>query len=173
MDLDADAKLNLKEFIDAVRPLENFTKNQSTKKIYAPTKRSQKIRPKSSIVQANRQVSRNTRQRSSYNNIGISPSGLSSGTGFGNQNRSILKKSTTQMPMSEFGSPGTEAAANETFNNGSPGGSPDAPGDNRNAMSMIFVCREVIQEVLDMESNIESQRRELSYRQDFSLGAAF
>jgi hypothetical protein len=27
MDLDADAKLNLKEFIDAVRPLENFTKN--------------------------------------------------------------------------------------------------------------------------------------------------
>ena len=26
MDLDADAKLNLKEFIDAVRPLENFTK---------------------------------------------------------------------------------------------------------------------------------------------------
>ena len=79
--------------------------------------------------------------------------------------------------MSEFGSPGTEAAANETFINGSPGGSPtptpSAPGDNRNAMSMIFVCREVIQEVLDMESNIESQRKELSYRQDFSLGAAF
>ena len=25
MDLDADAKLNLKEFIDAVRPVENFT----------------------------------------------------------------------------------------------------------------------------------------------------
>ena len=25
MDLDADAKLNLKEFIDSVRPIENFT----------------------------------------------------------------------------------------------------------------------------------------------------
>jgi hypothetical protein len=25
MDLDADAKLNLKEFIDAIRPIENFT----------------------------------------------------------------------------------------------------------------------------------------------------
>ena len=25
MDLDADAKLNLKEFIDGVRPMENFT----------------------------------------------------------------------------------------------------------------------------------------------------
>jgi hypothetical protein len=25
MDLDADAKLNLKEFIDGVRPIENFT----------------------------------------------------------------------------------------------------------------------------------------------------
>jgi hypothetical protein len=25
MDLDADAKLNLKEFIDGIRPIENFT----------------------------------------------------------------------------------------------------------------------------------------------------
>jgi len=25
MDLDADAKLNIKEFIDSVRPIENFT----------------------------------------------------------------------------------------------------------------------------------------------------
>jgi len=25
MDLDADAKLNLKEFIDSIRPIENFT----------------------------------------------------------------------------------------------------------------------------------------------------
>jgi hypothetical protein len=28
MDLDADAKLNLKEFIDAIRPIENFTTKQ-------------------------------------------------------------------------------------------------------------------------------------------------
>ena len=50
MDLDADAKLNLKEFIDAVRPLENFTKASSTKKVYAVSKKSAKIRPKSSLV---------------------------------------------------------------------------------------------------------------------------
>jgi len=30
MDLDADAKLNLKEFIDAIRPIDNFT----AKKVY-------------------------------------------------------------------------------------------------------------------------------------------
>ena len=50
MDLDADAKLNLKEFIDAIRPLENFTKASSTKKIYAATKKGCKIRPKSSLI---------------------------------------------------------------------------------------------------------------------------
>mgnify|MGYP003706238773 CR=1 FL=1 len=40
MDLDADAKLNLKEFIDGVRPLENFTKNALNKKTYASSKKS-------------------------------------------------------------------------------------------------------------------------------------
>jgi len=46
MDLDADAKLNLKEFIDAVRPIENFT----TKKVANPSSlSSQKRRPRSSI----------------------------------------------------------------------------------------------------------------------------
>ena len=40
MDLDADAKLNLKEFIDGVRPLENFTKNALNKKTYVSSKKS-------------------------------------------------------------------------------------------------------------------------------------
>jgi len=31
MDLDADAKLNFKEFIDAVRPIENYTVKRSIK----------------------------------------------------------------------------------------------------------------------------------------------
>jgi len=39
MDLDADAKLNMKEFIDGVRPLENFT----SKKLAKPS------RPRSSM----------------------------------------------------------------------------------------------------------------------------
>ena len=30
MDLDADAKLNMREFIDGVRPLENFTAKKFT-----------------------------------------------------------------------------------------------------------------------------------------------
>lgn len=30
MDLDADAKLNLKEFIDSIRPIENFTTKKAT-----------------------------------------------------------------------------------------------------------------------------------------------
>lgn len=101
-----------------------------------------------------------------------------------------MKKSTTRNDI--YNSPGTDE---QTFNNirpgtdyqltsnfspeGSPGQAGDnrdiggAGGDNRNATSMIFVCREVIQEVLDMESNVESLRKELSYRQDFNLGAAF
>lgn len=45
MDLDADAKLNLKEFIDSVRPIENFTK-----KVMTPLKKSSStIRPRSSM----------------------------------------------------------------------------------------------------------------------------
>ena len=46
MDLDADAKLNLKEFIDSVRPIENFTK-----KVMTPLKsgKSGPTRPRSSM----------------------------------------------------------------------------------------------------------------------------
>ena len=32
MDLDADAKLNFREFIDAIRPIENFTAKQANTK---------------------------------------------------------------------------------------------------------------------------------------------
>lgn len=48
MDLDADAKLNLREFIDAVRPVENFT----AKKVISGTNKSNKTRPRSSNVVA-------------------------------------------------------------------------------------------------------------------------
>lgn len=37
MDLDADAKLNLKEFIDGVRPNENFTSKKAYKPMTTPT----------------------------------------------------------------------------------------------------------------------------------------
>ena len=46
MDLDADAKLNLKEFIDAVRPVENFTQKKANKALLASSKQ----RPRSSNV---------------------------------------------------------------------------------------------------------------------------
>ena len=42
MDLDADAKLNLKEFIDAIRPIENFTAksvNEGQMLVAAPSKK--------------------------------------------------------------------------------------------------------------------------------------
>lgn len=48
MDLDADAKLNLKEFIDAVRPVENFTQKKASKALAATGKQ----RPRSSNVLA-------------------------------------------------------------------------------------------------------------------------
>ena len=39
MDLDADAKLNVKEFIDSVRPIENFTtKKASGQPLYSNVK---------------------------------------------------------------------------------------------------------------------------------------
>ena len=44
MDLDADAKLNLREFIDGVRPIENFT----AKKFSQVT--NSKARPKTAII---------------------------------------------------------------------------------------------------------------------------
>lgn len=44
MDLDADAKLNMREFIDGVRPIENFT----AKKFAQAT--NSKARPKTAIV---------------------------------------------------------------------------------------------------------------------------
>ena len=46
MDLDADAKLNMREFIDGVRPIENFT----AKKFVASTSTASKGRPKTAIV---------------------------------------------------------------------------------------------------------------------------
>ena len=46
MDLDADAKLNMKEFIDGVRPLENFTKKPTHQTVSATSRKS---RPRSSM----------------------------------------------------------------------------------------------------------------------------
>lgn len=46
MDLDADAKLNMREFIDGVRPIENFT----AKKFVAVSAASGKSRPKTAHV---------------------------------------------------------------------------------------------------------------------------
>jgi hypothetical protein len=45
IDLDADAKLNFKEFIDAIRPIENFTIKKSTKPTLSEARAK---RPKSS-----------------------------------------------------------------------------------------------------------------------------
>ena len=53
MDLDADAKLNLKEFIDAVRPVENFTQKKATKSLASAARQ----RPRSSNVVARQQQS--------------------------------------------------------------------------------------------------------------------
>lgn len=49
MDLDADAKLNLKEFIDSVRPNENFTNKKAHKPLQL-TKTKKASRPKSSLA---------------------------------------------------------------------------------------------------------------------------
>lgn len=53
IDLDADAKLNLKEFIDAVRPIENFTSKKASKPLDTQVSRSS--RPKSSMVKSSNQ----------------------------------------------------------------------------------------------------------------------
>jgi len=45
IDLDADAKLNFKEFIDAIRPIENFTIKKSIKPTVSEIRMT---RPKSS-----------------------------------------------------------------------------------------------------------------------------
>jgi len=57
IDLDADAKLNFKEFIDCIRPIENFT----IKKAYKPSVRETRTpcRPKSSITKRETRKTRN------------------------------------------------------------------------------------------------------------------
>ena len=45
MDLDADAKLNMREFIDGVRPLENFTAKK-----FVPSGGNKSMRPKTAIT---------------------------------------------------------------------------------------------------------------------------
>lgn len=49
MDLDADAKLNFQEFLDAVRPIENFTAKKTIK-----IKPSKVARPKSNLLHRKR-----------------------------------------------------------------------------------------------------------------------
>lgn len=47
MDLDADAKLNLKEFIDAIRPIETFTiKSVNEGQLLATAPQKRKLRPR-------------------------------------------------------------------------------------------------------------------------------
>ena len=45
MDLDADAKLNLKEFIDAIRPIESFTSKQVSRPLETKTVRPRTAKP--------------------------------------------------------------------------------------------------------------------------------
>lgn len=80
IDLDADAKLNFKEFIDAIRPVETFTVKKSTKP-------SVRARPKSSMMKDRRSrridVSTGSRTMTDFD---FSPQ---------REQRSILKKSAT------------------------------------------------------------------------------
>lgn len=83
IDLDADAKLNFKEFIDAIRPIENFTVKKTSK----PSTREIRSRPKSALIKERR----TKRQDHSVGgrtmtNFNMSPE---------RENRSILKKSST------------------------------------------------------------------------------
>jgi len=50
MDLDADAKLNFKEFIDSVRPIENFIGKKVTKPSVTQARMTTPTRPKSAII---------------------------------------------------------------------------------------------------------------------------
>ena len=83
IDLDADAKLNFKEFIDAVRPIENFT----VKKVTKPTTREIRSRPKSALIKE-RRIKRQDHSMGgrTLTNFNLSPE---------RENRSILKKSST------------------------------------------------------------------------------
>jgi hypothetical protein len=56
IDLDADAKLNFKEFIDAIRPIENFTIKKSIKPSVNSIRGSG--RPKSSYIREKKQQRR-------------------------------------------------------------------------------------------------------------------
>lgn len=86
IDLDADAKLNFREFIDAIRPFENFT----MKKCAKPTVSEIRMRPKSSQNRdrrSTRKLDQSIGNRT-YTNLNLSPDQA-------DNQRSILKKSAT------------------------------------------------------------------------------
>lgn len=41
------------------------------------------------------------------------------------------------------------------------------------SVNMMVVCREIFQDILDMENSIELYRKELSMKHDFTLGAFY
>lgn len=87
IDLDADAKLNFKEFIDAIRPIENFTVKKASKPKVSDLSLS-RPRPKSSLLvreRRNRRLDQSAGSRT-ITNFNFSPD---------REQRSILKKSAT------------------------------------------------------------------------------
>ena len=68
MDLDADAKLNLKEFSDAIRPVEKFTTKQACKPMAGS--KAKLTRPKSSLIKEREYVStRKSRAVKTFNHL--------------------------------------------------------------------------------------------------------
>jgi len=55
IDLDADAKLNFREFIDAIRPIENFTNKKASKPLVTTNVRNN--RPRTAAVRVNKMAS--------------------------------------------------------------------------------------------------------------------
>ena len=53
IDLDADAKLNYREFIDAIRPIENFTQKKSKKSLVTASN-TRSNRPRTAQVRVNK-----------------------------------------------------------------------------------------------------------------------
>jgi hypothetical protein len=51
IDLDADAKLNYREFIDAVRPIENFTNKKASKPMVTNVRNN---RPRTAAIRVNK-----------------------------------------------------------------------------------------------------------------------
>ena len=161
MDLDADAKLNFREFIDAIRPIENFTAKQANTK----PKEEVKLRPKTAL----RSRPTAPAEYKTYNHLSLTPE---------TEQKPILKKTATPQSrkldfIEEHEMADEHEPSPKPLGHSQPRIELEREKQEQHGSQLLVVVRDVFQDVLALENGLELQRAELASRRDFTLSCAF